>query len=468
MNLFNRNIKSFVFFIFLISSSIFLHSQPVVNVSSISGLQKAINNASEGNTIILADGTYSNSTLIIGTNGITVKSETPGGVILNGTQKVDISGNNITFSGFQFLSGDNGKGGIITVSGNHNLLINLNINGFVAGRYITIKKEAQFNEILYCNIENKPIDNVGSAVQISASPDVIGYNKIRFCSFRNFPGKGKDFGNEPIRIGVSTEKFNISRTIIEHCYFEDVGLGDSETISVKACENVLRYNTFSNNPKGALVLRSGNKNVVYGNFFINGSGGVRIKEGSGHAVYNNYFETGTVTALKLQLEKNFELKDIIIAHNTFVNMGALDLGGEDFTNIVLANNIFKKSSNNSIFRDTKTNAVFIGNIYDGNLGITISSGMKKADPKLETNNEGYYSLSSKSPAIDAADPNYPAILDIPEVDDDPFLMLDISGQARPEDKSKKDVGCDEYTTGTIKNRVLQLKNVGPEYLRKAK
>ncbi|MEL6824276.1 MAG: chondroitinase-B domain-containing protein, partial [Calditrichota bacterium] len=46
-------------------------------------------------------------------------------------------------------------------------------------------------------------------------------------------------------------------------------------MSVKTCDNIIRYNTFRRS-KGTLSLRHGNRNVVDGNFFL-GEG----KEGTG-------------------------------------------------------------------------------------------------------------------------------------------------------------------------------------------
>ena len=61
------------------------------NVSSVPALQTAINNATSGDVIILANGTYLNNTLNIGKNNITVKSATPGGVFFNGTNDININ-----------------------------------------------------------------------------------------------------------------------------------------------------------------------------------------------------------------------------------------------------------------------------------------------------------------------------------------------------------------------------------------
>jgi len=446
-----------------------LYSQEVIQVSSMLDLQFAINGASAGDELILADGTYSNATLSIHQDSIIVKAERPGGVFLIGTQHIDISGSYVTFSGFQFTSGDIGSDYIIVVYGSYNLLTQLNFNGYSAKKYIVINGNTQFNEISYCNIENKPTTAVtGCTIQISTSPTVLVYHKISYCSFQNFPGPGGDYGNEPIRIGLGAERDNNSRTVVEYCYFENVGLGDSESISVKCCENVIRYCTFTNNPEGMLVFRNGDRNIAYGNFFLNGSGGIRLREARDIYCYNNYFETsgtsGDSDAINFRYDNSsgYGLNNINFIHNTFVHCGDIDLGGNGPSNVTYANNIFKKNSG-SIFNSPNGQTSFSGNIYMGNLGITIVSGMTNIDPMLIMNSDDYYGLSPSSPAIDASSSSYPTILDILNVDDDPDISLDISGQTRTETLSLKDVGCDEYTFGTTTNRPLALSDVGVSY-----
>ncbi|MCF8381534.1 MAG: T9SS type A sorting domain-containing protein [Bacteroidales bacterium] len=460
--LINRKIFLLIFALF--GSSFSMFSQVVVNVSSIPQMQAAINVASTGDIIVLADGTYLNANVVIRANGITVRPETIGGAFLNGQQSIEISGNNNTFKGFQFTAGDNGDGSIIDVSGDKNILTQLNFNGYSSKKYIVIKAGSQFNEISYCNIENKPVTAVtGCTIQISTSPSVPGYHKISHCSFKNFPGPGGDYGNEPIRIGLSTERDNNSRTIVEHCYFTNVGLGDSESISIKSCENICRYNTFSNNPEGLLVFRNGDRNIAYSNFFINNSGGIRLKEARDSYCYNNYFETGSADALIFMYEAATPLDKVNVVHNTFVNMGKIDLGGSNVSNVTFANNIFKKSSG-GIFRYPSNTETWIGNIYSGSLGIIINSGMTNVDPLLEINSDNYFSLSSGSPAIDASISGYPSIIDILNIDDDPYLIFDINGQSRPEADALKDVGCDEFSSDSITIHPLTLSDVGPSFL----
>jgi PKD repeat protein len=435
-------------------------------VSSIAALRTAINNAHAGDVIVLANGTYSNNTFIVSTSAITVKAATPGGVFLIGTNNIDITASRTTLSGFQFTYGAQSDIPIF-VTGSSNLLTQLNFDGYSAQKYIHLDNGTVSNVVAYCNFRNKPVTApIGNLIHVAADASVVGYHKIRYCSFQDMPGAGGDNGNECIRLSNGAQSNYIARTVVEYCYFENTGPGDSEAISVKCRENILRYNTFTNNPNAMMVFRNGNNNIGYGNFFIN-AGGIRAKEANNIFCYNNYFENsgvgGTMDAITLDSSLNKDLNNINFIHNTFINCGTIDLGGSQPTGNTWANNIFKKSSGN-IFLNPNGGTSWAGNIYQGTLGISIPSGMTSTNPQLVLNADGYYGLSSNSPAIDAASTNYPAILDIANVDDDPSLLLDISGQPRPASRALKDVGCDEYTNGVAINRPLTLADVGPSYL----
>ena len=433
-------------------------------VNDLASFTAAQTAALSGDAIIWKDGAYTNMSFSIVKNGITVRAETPGGVIFNGTSSCRIDGDSIGFSGCQYIQGDIGDNDLVVVGGNRCTITHCNFLAVSAHHYVVFSGGSQFNVLSYCNIEGKPMTYINSAVQVSTSPTVVGYHVIRYCSFKNFPGPGGDAGNEPIRLGVGEEKTNISRTVVEYCYFENVGLGDSESISLKCAENVCRYNTFNKNVGGMLVFRQGYRNVAYGNFFINGSGGIRLKAGDNDFVYNNYFATGTGEALRLDFEAAFPLDKVYILHNTFVECAPLKLTIAGPTNVVFANNIFKRSTG-PIVDGTTSSITFTGNIIQGIFGIPLPAGNTVIDPQLALNADGYYGLSSTSPAINAADSSYPPIFDVANVDDDPSLMLDISGQSRPAGKTLKDVGCDEFATGGITNRPLAVSDVGPAYLR---
>ena len=88
-----------------------------------------------------------------------------------------------------------------------------------------------------------------------------------------------------------------------------------------------------------------------------------------------------------------------------------------------ASNIFKKAGGGVILRNPNGGTTWAGNSYDGTMGMAITADMERADPLLDTN-----------------------------------------GRPRPGDRTQKDIGCVEYTTGTIANRPLTLAGVGPSYL----
>ena len=422
-----------------------------------------------GDIINLANGTYNNVTLNIGKSNITVKAATPGGVFLNGTDDININGNYITFSGFQFTSGDIGTAYLIEVYGSNNTLTQLNFSGYSAKKYIEIKGGTQYNQITYCNLEKKPATaEIGCTIQISTSPTVIGYHKIRYCSFQNYFGLGGDNGNEPIRIGLGVESLNVSRTIVERCYFNNTGLGDGETVSIKCRENVVRYCTFTNQQDAMLSFRNGDNNVAYSNFFIN-AGGIRAKEANNIYCYNNYFENSGVGSSAdaisfvyvVPVAPATNLNNINFINNTLVNCGSVDMGSTGPTNVTMANNIFYKTTGSNLKNDNGQ-TTWLANLRQGNVGFTIASGMTNTNPNLTINSDGYYGLSATSTAaINTASSAYPTILDIPVLDDDPTMVYDISGQTRT---GTKDIGCDEYTTGTTTNRPLVVTDVGPSYL----
>ena len=436
-------------------------------VDSVSVLQTTINAASAGDTILLKNGTYTNNSITItsGKSYLTIMPVTNGGVFLNGTNNIRISGNYNTFRGFQFTSGTT-VGNVITVYGSNNILSQLNFNGYNATHMLMI--EGQYNLIVNCNFQNKPATNMvtqggtGDMVQIIPDSLNVGYNTIRYCSFQHMPGVGGDYGNEGIRIGDSPYSKFISRTVVEYCYFEDTGLGDNEAISVKSQENCLRYNTMKNNPLAMFTFRNGDNNVAYGNFFIN-SGGIRIKQANNIYCYNNYFENASsYPPVHLEYFDNTCGNNFNFIHNTFYSCSPIQID-TGMNNCTWANNIFYWDSA-TVFSNSINGQSFKGNIYQGTIGFTVSGGMSKTNPLLSLNSSGFYAISSGSPAINAAVAGYPSILDITSLNDDPTLTFDIQGQSRPSTTTSKDVGSDEYKVGPVINHPLQLCETGPFYL----
>ncbi len=432
-------------------------------VSTIVALQLAVNASHAGDTILLAEGTYQNNSIRIATSNITVMAATPGAVYLNGTNDIVITGNYVTFGGFQFTAGSM-QGIVISVEGDNTVLTHLNFNGYSAQKYITLK--GQYDQVTYCNFENKPTSApTGNLIHIATRADETPtYALIRYCSFQHIPGAGGDNGNECIRITNGTPSTYKARAVIEYCYFSNTGAGDSEVISVKSEENVIRHNTMVNNLEGNFCFRNGNNNSAYSNFFIN-SGGIRIKQANDIYCYNNYFENcgnGTVTAPVKYFFVTGSLVNLNFIHNTIVGGSPIVLDSSSSSN-TWANNIFKNTSGN-LFTGSVAGITFVGNLYDGTLGVPISTGMQNTNPQLILNANSYYGLSATSPAIDNSSAAYPTLLDIPDIDDDPSILLDIEGQLRPTSRNIKDIGCDEFSNAMSTKRPLVLCDVGPSYL----
>ena len=441
-------------------------------VNSIANLQTAVNASAPNDTLLLANGTYTNNTLTIGVSNIVIKAQSNGGVFLNGTNAIQITGTNNTFSGFQFTSGTIASNAI-TVSGDSNMVSQVNFNGYGATHMIYIT--GAYNKIVFCNFQNKPAQLIskggtGDMVQIIPNANKVGYNSIRYCSFQHMPGLGGDFGNECVRIGDGQYSTMNSGTIVEHCYFEDTGLGDSESISVKSRQNVLRFNTMNNNPNAMFSFRNGDNNVAYSNFFIN-SGGIRCKQANNIYCYNNYFQgagtnqssglPGSGTApVYLEYFGTGYGNNFNFLHNTFYGCTA-NVIQKSLTNCTWANNLFVQPIDSN-FSGTTSGQSFAGNMYQGNIGLSISNGMQNINPNLSLNNYGCYGLGPMSPARGASVAAYPAMLNLIGID---TLLKDIQGQPRPILRTQRDVGCDQFSADSIANFPLTLNDVGPDYLK---
>jgi hypothetical protein len=456
-------------------------------------------------------------------NNITVQSATPGGVVfVGGNISVDISGNNNTFTGIQFVNTSAnmgkskqkvinvGKNDLITVIGNNNTISYVNINSVYALHFINVLGTSQYTTINNINIQKKMIDISGnllsSMVQLQGNSSVTNNHYIHHCTFQGMTnGNGGDYGCEPIRVGDGVYSQCDLRTIIEYCVFDNTYFADSETISVKSMNNVIRYNTFSNNMGACVSLRNGNNNVVYGNFMINSSG-IRIRQASNVSIYNNYFFQNDQPLKFVDVTNNINYKELYhnninIQNNTFYNCLSILLDTYDASNNVFANNIIYGDGNGDqlpvpivmttvplLYPDSGcqtdasgnimmivnggSNPLIIGNIngfvlnnnmYIGTLGQP-TTGFINNDPILQLNGASYYSIVSGSPAVgNCIVPNTP-LLSIPGINTDQSLLYDITGQTR--NSSPIDIGCNQVTTlssGLTVNKPLTLTDVGVMY-----
>jgi hypothetical protein len=450
-----------IFLLTGISLSTFAISWRVKTFEEFLAAQKS---ARKEDSIVWLSGVYSNIQLEIEKNGIVFCAENAGSVTFTGESFFKLKADSVVFSGFQFRDGKT-KDDVLEVSGNHNILENLNFSNYHSKYYLNVLSSAQYNLITRCNFEKKPEDVTSSVVEIQASPDHPGYNVLRWCSFKNHtapPNAGGDYGIEALRIGYSYQSKFVSRTLIEYCYFTKCN-GDGEIISSKARENVYRYNTFENNGESHVTLRHGKDNVVYGNFFVGGSG-LRIKEGQNQMVYNNYFDTGDRFSIWLVNHNADPLDHIVIANNTFVSSGSLKLGGEGSfkpQNSVLINNLFVNPTVAPV-SDLTGSEKFINNVVDSSEKYSLPEGFVPVKTDLFQNGNGLFQSGGERIMLSSPRTAAGNILDISNIDDDPQISLDIMQQRRttPTDC----VGCSINRTGKKLGFYAAEENTGPAYL----
>jgi hypothetical protein len=243
-------------------------------------------------------------------------------------------------------------------------------------------------------------------------------------------------------------------TIVEYNLLENCN-GDAEIIAMKASCNTFRYNTVRTS-SGLLSSRAGYKNEFYGNFILQNrrGGGLKINEW-GHLIYNNYFENISDYAFLLENGYPYDASgfvharctDIKIVNNIFITGGRGVLLGHGGGSLPPNNNVFANNIliNTSFNRAGSQNTTYAQNFCQGN--VPSINGFLLVNQQL-TSSGGIQRLSAGSPAIDAAQGDYP------------FVADDIDGQRRGD--GKKDVGPDEYYTGAVLRGPLTPQDVGPD------
>ena len=84
----------------LLAETIIVRSQQEFN--------SAHSSAGAGDEIVWPNGTYTNVVMVISKNGLTVRAENAGRAIFTGTSRLEINGNDVKFSGIQYVGGSIG------------------------------------------------------------------------------------------------------------------------------------------------------------------------------------------------------------------------------------------------------------------------------------------------------------------------------------------------------------------------
>ncbi|RIA10758.1 poly(beta-D-mannuronate) lyase [Flavobacteriaceae bacterium MAR_2010_72] len=406
--------KITTFLLLLFSATVL--GQTTHYISSPSALTTAFSTTlAPGDTVILADGTYSASATMkfngVGTAAmpITLKPATPGGVKFTGGQTLKIGGDYCIVDGFHWKGG-NGASNFIefrdgTDYANNSIIQNCVIHGLQSSspagtstKHNWIVLYGTYNTVINCSIMNKTSSGNMILVELryNASPDGSGTPNTR-CDvvghtisnnyFYNYPKVDPMLTNsgdsETIRIGTSEYQNVNSNVIVSNNYFVQAD-GENEIITNKSKGNTYSNNTFRR-CRGSLVLRHGSHTTVDGNYFlgenVDGTGGIRIVD-SYQTITNNY------------------IQDCInVLDQAQWNNGITFLGGNDSNAVVCSStsmtNGYQKVTNLNLNNNTivNTNAPLYYNVAQGS-----------TDPTGNINNNLIYFDSGNSnitPVINA-------------------------------------------------------------------
>jgi poly(beta-D-mannuronate) lyase len=375
-------------------------------VSNKQQLQEALAKAQPGDTILLEKGRWNNVALAIETSGtkekpIVIAAAAPGTVQFTGNSFVRFGSNHVVVSGIQFVDGYAEKGAVVEFRKNNEQLANncrltnCVINDYnKPGRFDNenwIVLWGQYNRIDHCTIGGKLTGGTTIIVELNDERSQQNHHEIDSNYFNGRLPLGSN-GGETIRVGVFRYASTASRTNIHHNYFESCS-GEVEIISIKSGDNLINNNTFYS-CEGALVLRHGERNTVTGNIFIGNyipyTGGVRIIN-PGHTVKNNLFlelagerfhsAFSVLNGVPNSLPNRYvQVKDVEIAHNTFVDCKSIAFGaGKDPERTAAPEKVVFR--NNLI--STKTNRLYEDANNDGGISFLDNTGIVRGTASVK-------------------------------------------------------------------------------------
>lgn len=479
-----RSLTGWAIVIFLVTANQAMAAD--FSVSSASDISSAMNAAQPGDVLIMTDGVWTNQDIDFAGHGtaaspITLRSQTPGGVLLNGTSQLSISGSHLVVDGLNFNGGGSGNLRYVVQfrgpqgDARHCRLTNTQILNYNAPdintRYHWVNLYGQDNRVDHCRFAGQNHSGVTLVVVLNDNGQAARH-RIDKNAFLNRP-EGNGNGFETIRIGTGARATISAQVVVESNLFENCD-GEIEIISNKSGDNVYRYNTFRS-CAGTLTLRNGKRATVEGNFFLgqgkNRSGGIRVVD-SDHTIVNNYIaavDDRADGAISLAagtdggLESLYKtVTNVDIHNNTIVDVSGATVifdwgfGNIDDTgvqnqlpqNVSFINNLIRSTSAPLFEGQEGSDFEWRDNIAFGvNLGIPAREGLRTVNPQIALDADGLWRPTSGSPAINSG-----TTLDA--------VTIDIDGQPRVD---ALDIGADEASVAAITIRPLTCDDVGPTW-----
>ncbi|AKM09433.1 hypothetical protein AB433_04660 [Croceicoccus naphthovorans] len=313
---------------------------------------RVVGSLQPGDTIVLADGTWRDFDIALVGEGrldrpITLRGETPGGVILSGNSSLTLTGQWLVVRDLVFRDGHSTKGAVISFRAgkgrvaNNSRVTNVVIDGFSKPDRVDsdywVALYGKGNRFDHNHLTGKTNQGVTLAVVLDGDESRENGHRIDHNYFGPRQPLGSN-GGETIRIGTSGNSMHRSETLVEANIFDRCD-GEVEIISSKSGGNIYRGNLFLRS-SGALTLRHGDDNLVEGNVFLGHgkphTGGIRVIN-RGQTVRNNYMEglrgTGFASALTVMngvpnspLNRYVAVDRATIENNTIVDSARITLG----------------------------------------------------------------------------------------------------------------------------------------------
>ncbi len=456
-------------------------------VSNNSELTSAISSAKAGDVITMKDGEWKDAVIDFKATAtadapVTIKAQTAGKVILDGSSMLTFTKPYLKVDGLLFKGGAIRKGAVLNFNSDNCTITNTAIIDYnpadFGAKYYWIFFSGNNNLLTHCFFKGK--NNVepvlGNAIEGAR------HNTVSYCYFKDIP-YAKQNGREIMRIwgpgklGKPSDDgafFTVEHNLFDHADGEGV-----EIVSLKSNHNVVRFNTVRA-CMGAITNRQGHNNTFEGNFILGenraGTLGMRFAGENLHVVNNyisnvsekgmlmmagEYMDKALTTDFKpghgddqtLGSPRYYQVRNCVIENNTIINSGGKGLHvGDSYKkrwpqmqlcllpeNNTIKNNLIMNCVESNVeitYPDTDPNTSYLsfipnkfeGNVYSGGdaVGIEKIQGINKKDVKGAFDKDGL------------------------------FVPKEIAGF--------KGVGADEYLKKSDICHPLQPKEVGPNWM----
>ncbi|NGM62235.1 hypothetical protein G5B30_09940 [Sphingobacterium sp. SGG-5] len=401
-------------------------------VTSKAELNTAIAEVAPGDIIVMKDGVWRDLDIIFTGNGtkekpITLKTQSPGGVVISGRSSLQMSGEYLVVDGLHFKDGYSSlpsyfiKFNYKAAPAHHSRLTNVVISGYNRpredGADVWISLFGTNNTVDHCFFQGKTSNSV--LLIVWRATNEANYHHIHHNYFKDMPSIGAG-GATAIRIGDGVQALSASRTTVEANIFENM-LGIGKIINIKSGGNIIKNNTFIN-ASGSICVRQGNGNLIAENYILPAenpsyTGGILII-GEDNIISGNYIQgtraKGKAAIVLYEGEPDnypgkggyYPTKNVLIANNTLIDNDKNILIGQYYNQtsemIVPVENITYKE--NVIIGNSSTVPVIqvldepIGNIqYEGNIffkgnlnSLGDIPGISIEDPQLYKGADGMY------------------------------------------------------------------------------